>query len=60
MTKNEILSQCCICRYPSRTTEQLKRTSHTVCNGCLQVVYPNEYKQMVAEGCISGEQTQTL
>lgn len=52
MTKKEIYSQCCVCKYPSRTPEQLKRTSHGICNGCLKITYPDAFKQMVEEGKI--------
>lgn len=44
MTEQEVLSQCCICKYPSRTPEQLKRTSHGICHICSPVAYPEAYK----------------
>ena len=45
----EVFVQCCICFYPSRTPEQMKRTSSSICHGCLQVVYNEEYRMMVEE-----------
>lgn len=46
----ELLWQCCVCRLPHRTPEELERTTHGMHNDCIRDFYPEIYRQMEKEG----------
>ena len=49
MERKDVCVQCMCCGLPEYPPKDDERISHTVCDECLQIEYPEEYKQIKEE-----------